>query len=150
MASRKIEDLTPRMQKKIILFEERLEAAVPGAFKRSCTHRSQQEQNALWKRGRCALDIVNEAYRAAGLAEITAEENRRPVTWTVLSVHTAREGVDYFIECEGKYCTDIKVDTDGDNVEDWKEFGRIAAECGLEWGGTWKKADLCHVQWRDT
>jgi peptidoglycan LD-endopeptidase CwlK len=147
MASTRIESLTPRMQEKIRLFEERLETAVPGGFKRSCTYRSQQEQNALWKRGRCALGMVNAAYRAAGMAEITAEENQRPVTWKDRSVHTKREAVDYFIERDGKYCTDIKVDTDGDKIEDWQEFGRIAAECGLEWGGTWKKADLCHVQW---
>jgi len=149
MASRKIEDLTPRMQEKIWNFEERLEAAVPGAFKRSCTYRSQLEQNALWKRGRCSLAIVNLAYRTVGLAEITEAENKRPVTWTTLSVHTNREAVDYFIQRDGKYCTDIKVDTDGDGIHDWQEFGRIAAECGLEWGGTWKKQDLPHVQWRD-
>jgi hypothetical protein len=44
MASRKIEDLTLRMQEKIRIFEERLETAIPGAFKRSCTYRSQQEK----------------------------------------------------------------------------------------------------------
>lgn len=149
MASRKIEDLTPRMQEKIRIFEERLETAVSGVFKRSCTYRSQQEQNALWKRGRASLAIVNEGYRAAGLAPITEAENRHAVTWTVLSVHTNREAVDYFIQRDGKYCTDIKVDTDGDHIPDWEEFGRIAEECGLEWGGRWKKADLPHVQWRD-
>jgi hypothetical protein len=137
------------MQEKIRIFEERLEAAVPGAFKRSCTYRSQQEQNALWMRGRRSLEIVNEAYRAVGLAPIDEAENKRPVTWTTLSVHTSREAVDYFILHEGKYCTDIKVDTDGDDIHDWEEFGRIAAECGLEWGGTWKKRDIPHVQWRD-
>ena len=149
MASRKSEDLTPRMQEKIRIFEERLEAAVPGAFKRSCTYRSQQEQNALWKRGRASLEIVNDAYRSVGLAPISAGENKRPVTWTVLSVHTSREAVDYFILRDGKYCTDIKVDTDGDNVADWQEFGRLADECGLSWGGRWKKPDYPHVQWRD-
>ena len=31
----------------------------------------------------------------------------------------------------------------------WKIFGRIARECGLEWGGDWKKfPDRPHVQWR--
>lgn len=149
MASRRIEDLTPRMQGKIRTFEERLEAAVPGVFKRSCTFRSQQEQNALWKRGRCALAIVNEAYLAAGLAPITEAENSRPVTWTVLSAHTNREAVDYYIERDGKYCTDMKVDTDGDNLSDWEEFGRVADVCGLEWGGRWRKPDIPHVQWKD-
>lgn len=149
MANRQIEELTPRMQEKIRIFEEKLEAAFPGLFHRSCTYRSQKEQIALWKRGRADLVIVNEAYRAAGLAPISLEENRRPVTWTVRSVHTDREAVDYFIQRDGKYCNDIKIDTDGDHVPDWEEFGRIAGECGLEWGGTWKKADLPHVQWRD-
>jgi peptidoglycan L-alanyl-D-glutamate endopeptidase CwlK len=148
MASRKIEDLTPRMQEKIRLFEERLELAVPGVFKRSCTYRSQEEQNALWYRGRCSLAAVNLAYHRVGLAAITDEENKRPVTWTNVSVHTSREAVDYFIQREGKYCTDIKVDTDGDHIPDWEEFGRIAAECGLEWGGTWKNPDIPHVQWK--
>ena len=149
MASRKIEDLTPRMQEKIRLLEERLEAAVPGVFKRSCTYRSQPEQNALWERGRYPLAAVNKTYQAAGLAPITEEENKHRVTWKVLSVHTDHEAVDYFINREGKYCTDIKVDTDGDHIPDWEEFGRIAGECGLEWGGRWKKADIPHVQWRD-
>lgn len=149
MASRKVEDLTARMQGKIRIFEERLEAAVPGAFKRSCTYRSQQEQNALWKRGRYPLAIVNEAYRAVGLAPITEQENRFKVTWTSISVHTNREAVDYFIQRDGKYCTDIKVDTDGDSIADWEEFGRIADKCGLEWGGRWKRPDIPHVQWRD-
>ena len=31
----------------------------------------------------------------------------------------------------------------------WNIFGRIARECGLEWGGDWKKfLDRPHVQWR--
>jgi peptidoglycan LD-endopeptidase CwlK len=149
MASRKIEDLTPRMQEKIIHFEEELEKAVPGVFHRSCTYRSQAEQNALWKRGRCPLDEVNAAYKAVGMAPITAEENRHQVTWKTISDHTCREAVDYFILRDGKYCNDLKVDTDGDKIEDWQEFGRVANECGLEWGGNWKKKDIPHVQWRD-
>lgn len=149
MASRKIEDLTPRMQAKIITFEKRLEEEVPGVFHRSCTYRSQQEHNALRMRGRSPLEVVNAAYRAVGLAPITAEENKRPVTWIRHSIHTDREAVDYFIQRDGKYCNDIKVDTDGDHIPDWQEFGRIADECGLTWGGTWKKPDIPHVQWRD-
>jgi|GEM_PF-6758494 len=130
MASRKIEDLTERMQPKIVHFEERLEQEIPGTFRRCCTYRSQEEQNELYSHGRNG-------------------DKRPKVTWTTLSVHTSREAVDYFIQREGKYCNDIKVDTDGDKIEDWQEFGRIANECGLEWGGNWKKKDLPHVQWKD-
>ena len=131
MASRKIEDLTPRMQERIKQFEADLEMVIPGAFKRSCTYRSQEEQNELFGHGRNG-------------------DPRPKVTWTTLSVHTSREAVDYFIERDGKYCNDLKVDTDGDNMADWEEFGIIAARNGLEWGGTWKNKDLPHVQWKET
>ena len=147
MSSRAIEDLTPRMQERIRRFEVCLEVAVPGTFKRSCTYRSQEEQNALWKRGRESLSIVNMHYMAVGMNPITEQENKFKVTWTTNSVHTDREAVDYFIQREGKYCNDLKVDTDGDKIEDWQEFGKIAETCGLEWGGNWKKKDLPHVQW---
>jgi hypothetical protein len=147
MASRLIQDLTPRMQEKIVAFEKRLAIEVPNAFRRSCTYRSQIEQNALWKRGRNPLSVVNAAYKSAGLAPITEAENRFKVTWTTLSVHTSREAVDYFIQRDGKYCTDLKVDTDGDNIADWQEFGCIAKECGLDWGGFWSKPDYPHVQY---
>jgi len=148
MASRDLRDLTPRMQEKIRRFEVCLEVAIPGAFRRSCTFRSQIEQNALWKRGRESLATVNMHYKAVGMAPITEQENKFKVTWTTNSVHTDREAVDYFIQREGKYCNDLKVDTDGDKIEDWQEFGKIAETCGLEWGGEFKnKPDYPHVQW---
>ena len=131
MASRKIEDLTPRMQDKIWHFEAELEKAIPGTFKRSCTFRSQAEQNELFGHGRNG-------------------DTRPKVTWTTLSVHISREAVDYFILRDGKYCNDIKVDTDGDKIEDWQEFGRVANECGLRWGGEFRnKPDYPHVEWKD-
>jgi peptidoglycan L-alanyl-D-glutamate endopeptidase CwlK len=149
MASRKIEDLTPRMQEKIRLFESELVQAGHTNFKRCCTYRSQAEQNALWKRGRYPLDVVNAAYKSVGMAPIAEAENKRPVTWRTISDHTAREAVDYYIEIAGIYCNDIKVDYDGDHIPDWQEFGKIAEKCGLEWGGNWRKPDYPHVQWRD-
>jgi len=131
MASRKIEDLTPRMQEKIVHFQAELEKAIPGAFRISCTYRSQEDQNELFGRGRNG-------------------DKRPKVTWTTLSVHTSREAVDFFIQREGKYCNDLKIDTDGDKIEDWQEFGKIAATCGLEWGGTWPRhPDFPHVQWKN-
>jgi hypothetical protein len=148
MSSRKLEDLTPRMQGKIIAFEKKL-ADAGLHFHRSCTLRTQMEQNALWKRGRESLDAVNAAYAVAGMAPITAEENKRPVTWTTISVHTSREAVDYYQEVAGRASYDIKVDADFDSMPDWQEFVTIASECGLEAGGLWKKADWPHVQWKD-
>jgi hypothetical protein len=136
------------MQTKIIELERRLADAGLN-FKRSCTFRSQAEHNALRKRGRFPLDQVNAAYKAVGLAPITMEENRRPVTWRKITIHTLREAVDYYQEIAGKANYDIKVDADFDNIPDWKEFVQIAEDCGLEAGGRWKKADWPHVQWKD-
>lgn len=145
MASRRIEDLTPRMQEKIKLFEQKLEEAGLH-FHRSCTLRSHEEQLALWMRGRNPLEKVNAAYKKVGLAPITAEENRWPVTWRRTSIHESGEAVDYYQEVEGKASYDIKVDADFDNIPDWKEFVYIAQMCGLECGGAWDKKDWPHVQ----
>lgn len=149
MASRKIEDLTERMQERIRVFEAMLEQAGLD-FHRSCTRRTHEEQLALYKRGRRPLAEVNEAYKAVGLAPITSEENKRPVTWTKNSNHESGEAVDYFQLIEGKASYDLKVDADFDNIPDWKEFGLIAKGCGLEWGGDWKKPDFPHVQYKET
>jgi peptidoglycan L-alanyl-D-glutamate endopeptidase CwlK len=148
MPSRKIEDLIPEAQTAILEFESRLRERGLLFFKRCCTYRSQQEQNALWLRGRRSLVEVNEAYQAVGLSPITLQENKRPVTWTTASLHTSREAVDYYIEKNGRYVSDIKADINDNDIPDWEEFGKIAADCGLDWGGFWKKPDRPHVQLR--
>lgn len=148
MASRKIEDLTPRMQDKIRAFEAALEEAGLGHFKRSCTYRSQAEQNVLWFQGRKSLLDVNTARAAIGLPEITEKQNVK-VTWRAVSIHTCREAVDYYVDRDGKAEWDLKVDVDGDSIPDWKEFGQIAESMGLEWGGIWSNPDFPHVQWKD-
>jgi len=151
MPSRKIEDLTPRMQIKIKMLNDKLKSANMEYFKMSCTYRSQEEQNALHARSRYALEYVNKMNDLAGLPHITDAQNKRPITWTKNSIHTKREAVDYYINKDGKYCDDLKVDIDMDGIQDWQEFGILANECGLDWGGYWKegKADYPHVQWRD-
>ena len=148
MASRRIEDLAPEFQPTIIAFEVELAKEGLTHFKRSCTHRTQAEQDALWLRGRRPLSIVNEAYKSVGLAPITEAENKRSVTWRTISDHTGRLAVDYYVLKDGKYCDDIKVDVDKDSIPDWQEFGAVAERCGLEWGGRWSKPDYPHVQKR--
>ena len=98
--------------------------------------------------GRKNLIEVNLARAGIGLPQISKNQNKK-ITWTTLSVHTKREAVDYFIEKDGKYCDDLKVDIDQDDIPDWQEFGEIALKCGLEWGGNWTKPDYPHVQWKD-
>ena len=151
MSSRKIEDLTPRMQVKVNRLIEILKEKNMEYFKISCTYRSQEEQNALFSRGRYALEYVNKMYVMAGMAKITDNENLKPITWTKNSIHIQREAVDFYINKDGKYCNDLKVDIDGDGIQDWEEFGLIVEECGLEWGGRWSKPkqDIPHVQWKD-
>lgn len=29
----------------------------------------------------------------------------------------------------------------------WNDVGRLAKECGFDWGGDWKRPDLPHLQW---
>ena len=148
MASRKIEDLTPRMQIKINQFIKRLVDEGLTSFKISCTYRNQIEQDALYSRGRNSLKYVNEMYAKAGLEPITSTMNKNKITWIKKSIHTDREAVDFFILKDGMYSNNLKEDIDKDNIPDWEEFGKIASECGLEWGGYWKKQDYPHVQWR--
>jgi len=99
--------------------------------------------------GRKPLEEVNAARLEVGLAAITEAQNKRKVTWKKVSIHTKREAVDYFILLDGAYCYDLKVDVDKDSIPDWQEFGKIAEECGLTWGGRWKTPDPSHVQWRN-
>ena len=155
MASRDLNDLKPLMLQRIILFERQLEEHGLKNFCRSCVLRSQAEHDALWMRGRYPLNVVNAAYRKVWLAPITAEENKRPVTWVLTSRHTPRPGetkvdaVDYFQLVKGRASYDLKVDSDFDNIPDWHEFVKIAQMCGLEAGGAWQKKDYPHVQWKD-
>ena len=149
MASRKIKDLTSRMQEKILHFERQLNEAGLSHFKKCCTYRSQAEQDALYMQGRKPLEEVNEAREKVGLWLLTKAQNKRKITWTKNSIHSKREAVDYFILQGGKYCYDLKVDVDKDSIPDWQEFGQIAKECGLTWGGSWRRKDYPHVEWRD-
>lgn len=148
MASRSLQDLTPRMQEKVNAFEEALAAAGLGFFRRSCTYRSQAEQNCLWLQGRKSLRDVNAARQALGLPTITEAQNVK-VTWRAVSVHTSREAVDYYILRDGRADWDVKVDVNENDIPDWEEFGRIARACGLEWGGDWPRPDRPHVEWKE-
>lgn len=86
-------------------------------------HRSQERQNYLYEQGRSRPGKI--------------------VTWTKKSNHT------------GGYAWDIAVDPPHD-LYDSKiiaKAGAVAAELGIEWGGTWKEQDTPHFQinkdWKD-
>lgn len=83
-------------------------------------HRSIDEQNKLYAKGRTAPGSV-------------VTNARGGYSW-----HNFGLAADYAFVINGK------VTWNGP----WNVFGRIARECGLEWGGAWKKfIDRPHVQW---
>ncbi|HUV05489.1 MAG TPA: M15 family metallopeptidase [Armatimonadota bacterium] len=112
--------LDPEFRRKLEAFERRLlESGI--RVKLTCGYRSTAEQNRLYSLGRTKPGrIVTKA--------------RGGCSW-----HNFGLAADYAFVSGGQLTWDGP----------WKVFGRIARECGLEWGGDWKKfPDRPHVQWR--
>ena len=127
MASRRVEDLIPKMQELAREFSWRMaEAGVPFIF--TCTLRTQAEQDELYSRGRT--------------------KPGKKVTWTKKSRHSLGEAFDICICREGVPQWDVKVDVDEDGVPDYTEAGQIGELIGLEWGGRWRSPDFPHFQLR--
>jgi len=112
--------LDPEFLKKLVRLKARL-ADLGIHIKCTCGYRSIEEQNRLYAQGRTKPGrIVTNA--------------RGGYSW-----HNFGLAADYAFLVNGK------VTWDGP----WETFGRIARECGLEWGGDWKRfVDRPHVQWR--
>lgn len=110
--------LDPEFAKKLTLFERKL---ADHGIKVMLTwgYRSIDEQNRLYAKGRTAPgSIVTKA--------------RGGYSW-----HNFGLAADYAFVINGK------VTWNGP----WDTFGRIAQQCGLEWGGSWKEfKDRPHVQ----
>jgi len=111
--------LDPKFAQKLDLFEKTL-AAHGIKVILTDAYRSIEAQNALYAKGRTAPGgIVTKA--------------RGGYSW-----HNFGLAADYAFIINGK------VTWNGP----WDTFGRIAKECGLEWGGSWKTfKDRPHVQW---
>jgi len=110
--------LDPKFAQKLTLFEKKLaEHGIKVIMTNGC--RSIAEQNKLYVKGRTAPgSIVTNA--------------RGGYSW-----HNFGLAADYAFVINGK------VTWNGP----WDMFGRIAKECGLEWGGSWKTLkDRPHVQ----
>lgn len=127
--SRLISDLLPEVQELYYKFHDKMiEVGIP--YMVTSTYRSQEEQEALYARGRTAPGQI--------------------VTWTRNSRHTSRKAFDIAICYLGKPCWDVKVDIDWDEIPDYNEAGMIATEVGLEWGGYWRNTpDYCHFQLKE-
>lgn len=122
MASRKIEDLCPEIQKIYALFEENTKEAGINYILTN-TLRTQKEQDDLYKQGR---------------------DPGHPgpiVTWTRKSKHVEGKAFDIAIVKNGKISW---------NPKDYMEIGKIGMEAGLSWGGAWAKSkDYPHFELKE-
>lgn len=125
MASRRILDLIPELQKKYRQFEAYMTAAGL-SYIVTCTHRTQDEQDILYAQGRTMPGQI--------------------VTWNRKSKHTNGRAFDIAIIKYGKPVWDIAADTNGDGHPDYEEAGKIGELCGLKWGGRFKSPDRPHFE----
>jgi len=119
----------------------------------TCTLRSRATQAAYWARGREDLVEVNKLYALAGMALITAEQNKKKITWTKNSRHFPgadgfSQAFDFAILKDGQPVWDSKADYDADQIPDYLECARIAESLGLESGAFWQNPDMPHCQMR--
>ena len=151
MASRKIMDLTSRMQEFYLKFAHAMRDAGL-VFTVTCTSRTYAEQEALFAQGRQPIDQVNALRARVGLSPITAEANKRKVTWTLNSkhiVHSADEKARAFDivlldPAKKRPHWDLKVSLDDDQIPDYEEAGKVGESVGLKWGGRFN--DYCHFE----
>ena len=126
--NRKIEELLPAMQLRVLRFAGAMaEVGIPWMI--TCTYRSQDEQDALWRIGR-------------------SEPGRR-VTWRKISNHTSRRAMDFAILKDGQPCWDVKVSVNKNDMPDYLEAGQIGESLGLIWGGRWRNPDYPHFELKE-
>lgn len=151
MASRKIADLSPRMQVLFLKFSQQMRVA--GLyFTVTCTARTLAEQQALYAQGRKDLKEVNELRKQAGLPPITENENRKKVTWTLSSKHIVHSpgaearafDIVLIDQTKGRVHWDLKADVNEDQIPDYEQAGLIGEAVGLKWGGRFN--DYCHFE----
>jgi peptidoglycan L-alanyl-D-glutamate endopeptidase CwlK len=120
MASRKITDMIPEMQELFAMFAERMaDAGID--FVVTCTLRTQEDQDALYAKGRTVPGQI--------------------VTWTRSSKHCQGKAFDIAVMSKGKITWDPAL---------YQEPGKIGMEVGLQWGGAWlKNRDLPHFEYRE-
>lgn len=147
MASRVIQACADKLQ--VLYGEFKRDAENLGIhFILTCTARTIAEQRALYARGRESLSIVNEKYKVVGLAPITAEENKRCVTWTLNSKHIVgldREKAEAFdivtLNRRGQPIWDLKADVNEDQVSDYIQLAEIGRNVGLRAGAFFRDAN---------
>src|SRR3989304_4155224 len=155
------------MSRDLTLLHQRLQDLVPVFIKKckeaghdviiTSTARDFKEQIALYAQGRQPLSEVNHLRKIVGYAELTEQQNKKRVTWTLASRHIINlddtdknndraTAFDFAIVKNGKAIWDVKADIDADGVVDYLECANIAKSLGLESGAFWKKSDYPHIQ----
>ena len=128
----------------------------------TCTARDYKFQTALFAQGREKLAEVNRLRKMCGVYLITAEENKKQVTWTMSSKHIVNLEDDKlnndkaraFDFCIKKHSDndcdwDIKADTNGDGISDYRECALLGESLGLISGMRFKTADWPHLELPD-
>lgn len=109
-------------------------------------YRRREVQMAYYAQGRLALWWVNWLRRAAGLYEITVQENGGVITQLDgvyrESAHQSRRAVDCVPVRDGRLWWAAPEDV-------WLVYGEAAEERGFVWGGRWPDLrDYPHIEWR--
>lgn len=137
----------------------------------TCTSRDFAEQLALYAQGREPLMITNMKRQVAGLPNISEEQNRRKVTWTLDSKHIVKfnphtdirtnptmigrelsEAFDIVIINNRAAVWDIKADVNDNEIPDYEELAAIGKSLGLVPGAYFKDSkgnpnpDYCHYE----
>lgn len=126
MASRRIEDLHPRLQPVAHAFVERCAARQVDVLI-YCTYRPDEEQDELYAQGRSKPGRIVTRARAG-----QSRHNRRLSDGT-----PAAEAFDAAPLLHGKLIWEDPRDKDADPSNDfgWRVMGEVAAELGLTWYG---------------
>lgn len=104
------------------------------------TVRTLPVQKAYYAQGRAPIEKINEMRREAGLWEISPEEGKRVITWTLQSRHLAGMAIDIApLTGAGRIAWNAPFET-------WERIGVIGESCGFSWGGRWKERDLPHFE----
>lgn len=119
MASRNVNDLSPRMQELYKSFEAAM-AAAEIDYILTCTYRSNDEQQRLYNQGRTTKGpVVTNA--KPGQSKHNCMDRGKP----------AAQAFDICIMKDGKLDWDVK-------NPDWRKAGELGKGVGLEWAGDWK------------
>ena len=138
---RDIELLHPTLQSKYYKLRDLARNRLGLNIKNTNTLRINDEQYALWMKGRASLDQVNAALKIANIGPITDKENHIVTKAKNVDDSFHGYGVAFDIAIlspDGKKIIwDPSSDWNNDGKDDWVQVGQLADECGLEWGGNW-------------